>query len=133
MFDAGDFTRFRISDRYQSTLIYNNTNANYNHDVGTDASIYTVTIDKNKCYVNGELKCTATETSDATQFTKGIRLFKTFQSRTDIYRVSVGKLYSFKMWDENGTLQFDGRPCLVNEKYPCMYDEVSKKFFFPQS
>ena len=133
VFDAGDFTRFRISDRYQSTLIYNNTNANYNHDVGTDASIYTVTIDKNKCYVNGELKCTATETSDATQFTKGIRLFKTFQSRTDIYRVSVGKLYSFKMWDENGTLQFDGRPCLVNEKYPCMYDEVSKKFFFPQS
>ena len=133
VFDSGDFTRFRISDRYQSTLIYNNANTNYNHDVGTDTSIYTVTIDKNKCYVNGELKCTATETSDATRFTKGVRLFKTFQTRTDIYRVSVGKLYSFKMWDGDGTLQFDGRPCLVNEKYPCIYDEVSKKFFFPQS
>lgn len=133
VFDSGDYTRFRISSAYQSTLMYNAKEFTYDHNLNTDTSIYTVTIDKNKCYENGELKATITETNDTTQFTKGVRLFRTFQSRTDIYRVSVGKLYSFKMWDENGTLQFDGRPCLVNEKYPCIYDEVSKKFFFPQS
>ena len=42
------------------------------------------------------------------------------------------RIYYFKYYDGD-TLKFDGRPCLINEKYPALYDEVSKKFFLPKS
>lgn len=97
----------------------------------TTTKSYKLCIDKNKVYLDDVLINSATESSDTTSFTQTILIFSQWVS-SNVSSASNFKLYSFKMWDENGTLQFNGCPCLVNEKYPCLYDEVSKKFFFPK-
>ena len=110
-------------------------NIRYNDDryIGsTISSSNKITFDKNLLYIDDSLIKTFTESSSTTPYQDTMLILSCkWNNKIDIK--SNAKLYSFKMWDENGTLQFDGRPCLVNEKYPALYDEVSKKFFFPQS
>ena len=39
-------------------------------------------------------------------------------------------IYSFKSYDTSDNLLQDLRPCLDNKGVPCMYDEISKKYFY---
>ena len=41
-----------------------------------------------------------------------------------------GKIYEFKIWDTEGALIQHLRPCLDEEGIPCMYDEVTKQYFY---
>ena len=129
--DNTEFRLFLNSGGNRSIISYNNVD--YNQDEYTVGEKIKVVMDKNQYYVNDELKSTVAENTSTTAFRYSTWIFKARFVGRDNEKPCKMKLYSFKMWDENGTLQFDGRPCLVNEKYPCMYDEVSKKFFFPQS
>ena len=42
------------------------------------------------------------------------------------------KIYDFKIYNAEGTLIQHLRPCLDTEGVPCMYDEVSKQYFYNQ-
>ena len=42
------------------------------------------------------------------------------------------KIYDFKIYNNQGTLIQHLKPCLDTEGIPCMYDEVSKQYFYNQ-
>ena len=132
VFDAGNFTRLRMSGAYEFVLMYNNNTITYSYDFIKNADKHIMTIDKNNLYLNGELRITCNATNDTNSFSEGIRLFKSFNGRTDIFKVSIGKLYSFKTWNENDELVLDLIPVLDNNNTPCMYDKVSQQFFYNQ-
>lgn len=48
-----------------------------------------------------------------------------------MYDIGVGKIYSCKLWDGD-TLVFDGVPALDLENTPCLYDNVTKTYFYNQ-
>ena len=41
-------------------------------------------------------------------------------------------IYDFKIYNTEGTLLIHLRPCLDTSKVPCMYDEVTKRYFYNQ-
>lgn len=43
---------------------------------------------------------------------------------------SKGKLYSYKIWDSEGVLKLSIRAAKDMNEVPCLYDEVSKRFFY---
>ena len=92
---------------------------------------YKLCIDKNTVYLDDALINSATELSDTTPFTRTILIFSQWVA-SNVGSASDFKLYSFKMWDENGTLQFDGIPVLDQDNIPCMYDLVTETFFYNQ-
>ena len=48
------------------------------------------------------------------------------------YAMDYLRIYDFKIYNVEGTLIQHLRPCLNTEGVPCMYDEVSKKYFLNQ-
>ena len=48
------------------------------------------------------------------------------------YAMDYLRIYDFKIYNVEGTLIQHLRPCLDTEGVPCMYDEVSKRYFYNQ-
>lgn len=46
-------------------------------------------------------------------------------------RISIFNLYSFKVYEGDNLVQ-DLKPCLDTQGVPCMYDEISKQYFYNQ-
>ena len=90
----------------------------------------TIYIDKNKLYINNSLVKTATETTQTTCHNT-ISIY-TIRNGSTINSMSNIKVYSFKMWNENSELILDLIPVLDKNNTPCMYDKVSKQFFYNQ-
>ena len=90
----------------------------------------TIYIDKNKLYINNSLVQTATETTQTTCHNT-ISIY-TIRNGSTINSMSNIKVYSFKMWNENSELILDLIPVLDKNNTPCMYDKVSKQFFYNQ-
>ena len=89
----------------------------------------TICVDKNKLYIDNELIATRPENTSTTSFDRTLLLFQArYQNALDKY--GVFKCYSFKAWNEDDVLVLDLRPCLDNLSVPCMYDKVSKKYFY---
>lgn len=86
----------------------------------------TIYIDANKVYKNGTLIQTMTEPTEIISYGGSTYLFD--RNPHDV--CSDMKCYSFKTWNENNTLVQDLRPCLDTKGVACMYDEVSKKYFY---
>lgn len=86
----------------------------------------TIYIDANKMYKNGTLIQTMTEPTETISY--GVSAYLFDRNPHDVY--SDMKCYSFKTWNENNKLVQDLRPCLDPQGVPCMYDEVSKKYFY---
>ena len=90
----------------------------------------TIYIDKNKLYINNSLVKTATETTQTTCHNT-ISIY-TIRNGSTINSMSNIKVYSFKIWNENSELILDLIPVLDKNNTPCMYDKVSKQFFYNQ-
>jgi len=84
-------------------------------------------IDANKIYFNDELVYEMEVKDIIETDSKNLNLFNNFSSNyTDM------KCYSFKVLDAQNTLLIHLRPCLDTKGVPCMYDEVSKQYFYNQ-
>ena len=89
----------------------------------------TICVDRNKLYIDNELIVTRPENTSTTLFDRTLLLFQArYNNALDKY--GVFKCYSFKAWNENDVLVLDFRPCLDTQGIPCMYDEVSKRYFY---
>ena len=90
---------------------------------------HTIIVDKHDVYVDNQLAVSASQSTDTAIFNQTVFLFD------DNKHSATGKdlkVYSFKMWNENNELVFDGIPVLDNEGTPCMYDLVTETFFYNQ-
>lgn len=83
-------------------------------------------IDVNKVYINDVLILEMDKPTEL--FSHEAKMFLFVFNPIDVY--SDMKCYSFKTWNENNILVQDLRPCLDTKGVPCMYDEVSKKYFY---
>ena len=85
-------------------------------------------IDVNKVYINDILILEMNKPTEL--LSHEVRMYLFSFNPKDVY--SDMKCYSFKTWNENNTLVQDLRPCLDTKGVPCMYDKVSKKYFYNQ-
>lgn len=88
-----------------------------------------ITIDKNKMYIDGTLY----HTYSSKQFTQSqsIYIFSVNDNGTP-YAPSEMKLYGCKVY-ENDVLISDFKPCLDTNNVECLYDEITKQYFYKQS
>ena len=82
---------------------------------------------KNGIITNGTDVVTYEVPTSTTPFTETILLF-----RANTPPHCWERIHSFKMWNENNELVFDGIPVLDNEGTPCLYDLVTETFFYNQ-
>lgn len=110
-----DYINIRYFDKlYERVINYPPTN--------DKLKIY---IDANKIYFNDELVYEMEVKDIIKTDSTNLKLFNNFSSNyTDM------KCYSFKVLDAQNTLLIHLRPCLDPSGVPCMYDEVSKKYFY---
>ena len=124
-----------------STTAFHIANSQIRCDYGVSASMtnigainkdqkYTLTMDANKWYLDGVLKTTAT----AANFTAGskIQLFCSHYNGIDanLGNYSRMKLYSFKVWNENGELVGSFVPCYRrSDNVIGLYDIASDHFY----
>ena len=90
---------------------------------------HTIIVDKHDVYVDNQLVASASQSTDTTIFDQTVFLFD------DNYHSGTSedlKVYSFKIYNENNELMFDGVPVLDSEGTPCMYDLVTETFFYNQ-
>ncbi len=87
-------------------------------------------IDKNVFYVN-DLQVGYHEPllNPNTKHTYPLLIFQSYYT-TYLDKYGVFKLYYFKVWDENDNLVFDLRPALDKSNVSCLYDLVSKQYFY---
>lgn len=86
-------------------------------------------LDKNKFYVNNNLIHQFDYLNFVTD--QNIYLFTVNSNGIPFNSISY-KLYSAKVYD-NGVLVRDFKPCLDTNNVACLYDEVSKQYFYKQS
>ena len=81
-------------------------------------------INKNQIYINGN-PSNVTSTDSLDTFENTILIFQSlYEGEPD--KCGDFKLYSFRMWDENNVLVFDGIP-IVEGGVPYLYDRVSNR------
>jgi hypothetical protein len=93
-------------------------------------TIHTLTMDSNVWYLDGVRKTSMT----AANFTAGskIQLFASHYNGQDTNLGNYGayKLYSFRVWNEDGTLVGDFVPCYrKSDNIRGLYDIISKEFY----
>lgn len=99
------------------------------HNYAITGKKVTICVDRNKLYIDNELIVTRPENTSTALFDRTLLLFQArYQNALDKY--GVFKCYSFKAWNENDVLVLDFRPCLDTQGIPCMYDEISKRYFY---
>ena len=97
-----------------------------------DEGAYTITLDKNKLYLEEQLFHEFDTVDNITSYANPLRLFKAYSSRTDIYQIATNRFISLKVWNENNELITHIIPVLDSEGTPCMYDLVTETFFYNQ-
>ena len=88
--------------------------------------VYSFDISKNGAYFDGVLKLTASQFS--AKFTATKSFFVGWANGTSQQKL-VGNIYPMKIY-ENDVLVKDLRPCLDGNNVACMYDMVTKKYFY---
>ena len=110
-------------------------NFNYNGAITTadyPLGKHKIYIDANKIYIDDVLSGTASESTNTTTFESTMLLWTQWLTSSTTSSCSTIKIHYFKMWNENNELVFDGIPVLDNEETPCMYDKVSRQYFYNQ-
>lgn len=116
----------RVYNQAMYTILYSFKN-NYG-----DEGAYTITLDKNKLYLEEQLFHEFDTVDNITSYANPLRLFKAYSSRTDIYQIATNRFISLKVWNENNELITHIIPVLDSEGIPCMYDLVTETFFYNQ-
>ena len=121
----------RHLDQNALTFNYFNRAVNTSNDTFLTDTKYIVTLDKRHIYIDNVLQKSGDTTDSIDPYTYTTTLFA---GRYDgnIQTIADMKLYSFKMWNENGELVFDGIPVLDNEGTPCIYDKISEQYLYNQ-
>ena len=83
-------------------------------------------------YVNDELYCSATNTANSSQLSSFASLSnlrigaKVYNATNGFFK---GKIYAFRIYDENKVLIRDFKPAIYNNQY-CLYDVVESKPYY---
>ena len=88
--------------------------------------IYSFDISNKGAYLDGVLKLTGSQLSETFTATKSF--FVGWSNGTSVQKL-VGNVYSIQIY-ENDVLVKDLRPCLDRNNVACMYDMVTKKYFY---
>lgn len=87
-----------------------------------------IKVEKNKIYINDNFITEKTVTTTR-PFTKSLLIFQArYLNNLDVY--GIFKLYKFKVWNENNDMVLNLIPVLDNNNIPCLYDTLSKKYFY---
>ena len=105
-------------------LFYGNKSANFS--VSTYQGRHLVDANKNVLSIDGVTKATATANSFACSY--NLYLFG-FNSVGAVDNLTAMKLYSCQIYD-NGTLVRDFAPCYDPDGVACLYDKVSKEYYY---
>lgn len=106
--------------------------------VPQDSNEHTVELNKNKAYVDGELRYTFNEVSSLGNTDKPLFLFSQNRAGTPAWRTTsynsdeLFSLVSCQIW-EGDTLIRDFRPCIAIFGVPCLFDEVNSRYYIPES
>ena len=85
----------------------------------------------NKFYLDNALVYTAATSSFQTPVTLTMFGFNVAASNS-VTQLIKAKMKYLKIWQDGATLSRDFRPCLDRNGVPCMYDTVSKSYFYNQ-
>lgn len=101
----------------------------YNGEAGSRYSVRLgqknkLVINKNQLYINGN-SSNLTYTDSLDTFENTILIFQSLYNG-ELDKCGDFKLYSFRMWDENEVLVFDGIP-IIEGGVPYLYDRVSNR------
>lgn len=125
--NENSFDLFFVNNHMRWDYNTTNTSANLTYTVGTkikinkDATSTTVE-------ANGETKTITNSTTDFNN-TYSMYIFSIQQSGTAETRHAKMKLYYLKIY-KNGNLVGNYVPALDSKKVPCLYDEVTQKYFY---
>lgn len=86
---------------------------------------HTVTIRSHRVYMDGKHIMDTEATDSIDTFNKSTLIFSSYYNN-GLDTIGTFKLYSFKMWDENDVLVFDGIP-IIEGGIPYLYDRVSNR------
>ena len=146
-----DFLLFfgTYNDRCSMTLYTNTSSGNYANagiEIGTT---YGTRISAGKLYTNtnyefdleakngklngyfGATQYSNINYSGSLDNTQSIRLFSSIHSNKGVYAFVSGKIYWFKIYNNN-ILVRDFIPVLDNNNVPCLFDRVEFKFYYNQ-
>lgn len=112
----------RSSVQEQLAFFYKNDSRSFDCSLNEK---HTVTVRNYNVYMDGK-HITNTEATDSIDtFNKSTLIFSSYYNN-ELDTIGTFKLYSFKMWDENDVLVFDGIP-IIEGGVPYLYDRVSNK------
>ena len=86
---------------------------------------HTVTVRNYNVYMDGIHVTNTVATDSIDTFNKSTLIFNSYYNN-ELDAIGTFKLYSFKMWDENDVLVFDGIP-IIEGGIPYLYDRVSNR------
>ena len=86
---------------------------------------HTVTVRNYNVYMDGKHVANTVATDSIDTFNKSTLIFSSYYNN-GLDTIGTFKLYSFKMWDENDVLVFDGIP-IIEGGIPYLYDRVSNR------
>ena len=86
---------------------------------------HTVTIRNYNVYMDGKYIVSTVATDSIDTFNKSTLIFSSYYNN-ELDTIGTFKLYSFRMWDENEVLVFDGIP-IIEGGVPYLYDRVSNR------
>lgn len=127
---------FQIDTLYPNCALMNNSIATKGLSVNTKYNIYSKFFDgEQNLYINDELYCSATNTSTSDAQSKwlaqgSLYIGKAVQADLDYFY--IGRIYGFKIYDKDNVLIRDFRPAKDEAGVYCLYDEVTKTYFYNQ-
>lgn len=112
------------SDTLTSASIFERTKLDATFDIVGDFPHATLTI-------NGEtVEYQRTSTPPYTRH--NIQIFSSNES-THVYKEFIGKVFGFEIYDLDGNLLMNAKPCIHPKTFEaCMYDMISKKYLYNQ-
>ena len=125
----GAFGILTFDDDNQLLQLRYDFTANLSNGQLAEETEYVIRTDKNKMYVNDELKITQTASTFQTNYNLylfGFHIPTELSSNQGIYR-----LFYFKLYDGD-TLIRDFVPALDEDGVACVYDKISETYFYNQ-
>ena len=108
----------------QKKLAFFHKNDTRNFDCSLNEK-HTVTVRNYNVYMDGKHITNTVATDSIDTFNKSTLIFGSYYNN-GLDTIGTFKLYSFRMWDENDVLVFDGIP-IVEGGIPYLYDRVSNR------
>lgn len=108
----------------QETLAFLHKNNQKNFNCSLNEK-HTVTIRSHRVYMDRKHIMDIEATDSIDTFNKSTLIFSSYYNN-ELDTIGTFKLYSFKMWDENDVLVFDGIP-IIEGGIPYLYDRVSNR------